>query len=73
MGDVVDLREWKDRKQGKKREESGVVQAMRDSLDNNKVKQNYKIKEPTHEERQARIKESMERINKLMSDLEKSK
>lgn len=73
MGDVVDLREWKDRKQGKKREESGVVQAMRDSLDNNKVKQNYKIKEIPHEERQARIKASLERINKLMSDLEKSK
>lgn len=66
---VVNLQEWKDKKQGKARNESSLVQAMRDSLNNEKVKQSYKIKEPTLEERTERIKQSVKRINQLMDEL----
>lgn len=66
---VVNLQEWKDKKQSKARNESSLVQAMRDSLNNEKVKQSYKIKEPTLEERTERIKQSVKRINQLMDEL----
>jgi hypothetical protein len=44
----------------------GVKQAFKDSLDNDAVMQRYNIKTPTIEERVERIRQSVERINKLM-------
>ena len=44
----------------------GVKQAFKDSLDNDTVLQRYNIKTPTIEERVERIRQTVERINKLM-------
>jgi hypothetical protein len=44
----------------------GVKQAFKDSLDNDAVMQRYNIKTPTIEERVERIRQTVERINKLM-------
>ena len=44
----------------------GVKQVFKDSLDNEAVKQRYNIKTPTIEERVERIRQTVERINKLM-------
>lgn len=43
-----------------------VKQAFKDSLDNDAVMQRYNIKTPTIEERVERIRQTVERINKLM-------
>jgi hypothetical protein len=59
---VISLADYK-RKQGE------VKQVFKDSLDNDSVMQRYKINQPTIEERQERIKQSIQRINKLMDDL----
>ena len=59
---VISLADYK-RKQGE------VKQVFKDSLDNDSVMQRYKINQPTMEERQERIKQSIQRINKLMDDL----
>ena len=52
-----------------RRKQDVIKQRFRDSLDNSKVMEHYRINEPTIEERQERIKESIERINKLMREL----
>ena len=44
----------------------GVKQVFKDSLDNDAVMQRYNIKTPTIEERVERIRQTVERINKLM-------
>ena len=59
---VISLADYK-RKQGE------VKQVFKDSLDNDSVMQRYKINQPTMEERQEKIKQSIQRINKLMDDL----
>jgi hypothetical protein len=59
---VISLADYK-RKQGE------VKQVFKDSLNNDKVMQQYKINQPTIEERQERIKQGIQRINKLMDDL----
>jgi predicted nuclease with TOPRIM domain len=52
-----------------KRKKEGVKKVFKDSLDNKQVMERYQIKQPTLEERQERIKESIQRINKLMAEI----
>jgi len=68
MTNIVDLAEYRNRKQASKKED-GLVKAMRDSLDNGQVMRRYGIAEPSTEERMERIKKSIERVNQLMSQL----
>lgn len=68
MTNIVDLAEYRNRKQTSKQED-GLVKAMRDSLDNGQVMRRYGIAEPSTEERMERIKKSIERVNQLMSQL----
>ena len=63
---VVSLTDYKKKKEG-------VKAVFKDSLDNDRVLQRYKINQPTLEERQERIKESIQRINKLMTELQDAK
>ena len=69
MSNVVNLSEYKAKK-GRK-DESGLVQAMKDSLDNKQVMQRYGIKAPevSTEERMERIRKSIKRVNELMTQL----
>lgn len=66
MGDVISLREWQLKKETKK---ENTKQAFIDSLDNDKVKQKYKLMEKV-EARNKKLSESIERINKLMKQLD---
>jgi hypothetical protein len=69
MSNVIDLQKWK----LEKKTEDSVKQFFKDSLDNNKVKENYKLTDKkivTEEERLTRIKNSIHRINSLMSELQ---
>jgi len=59
---VVSLADYRKKKEG-------VKAVFKDSLDNDRVIQRYNINQPTIEERQERIKESILRINKLMAEL----
>ena len=59
---VVSLADYRKKKEG-------VKAVFKDSLDNDRVMQRYNINQPTIEERQERIKESIQRINKLMAEL----
>jgi len=68
MGDIINLREWQLKKETKKQ---NTKQAFIDSLDNDKVKQNYKLIEKV-EARNKKISESIERINKLMKQLDEA-
>ena len=52
-----------------KRKKDEVKAVFKDSLDNKQVMQRYNINQPTLEEGQERIKESIQRINKLMAEL----
>jgi hypothetical protein len=52
-----------------KRKKEGVKKVFKDSLDNKQVMERYQIKQPTLEERQERIRESIQRINKLMAEI----
>jgi hypothetical protein len=56
-----------------KKKKEGVKAVFKDSLDNDRVMQRYKINQPTLEERQERIKQSIQRINKLMDDIKDAK
>ena len=62
---VVSLADWKARKQTS----DSVKRAFKDSLDNSRVMERYKINEPTPEERMERIKNSVNRINSMLRDL----
>jgi hypothetical protein len=68
MGAVISLDKYREKKEQKTTD--AVKQRYRDSLDNNKVKQNYKLGEdsPQIQERIKKIKASIERINKLMDE-----
>ena len=69
MNNIIDLQKWK----LEKKTEDSVKKLFRDSLDNNKVKENYKLtdkKNVSEEERLSRIKNSIQRINSLMSELQ---
>jgi hypothetical protein len=69
MGELIDLQKWK----LEKKTEDSVKKLFRDSLDNNKVKENYKLTDKkivSEEERLIRIKNSIQRINSLMSELQ---
>jgi hypothetical protein len=69
MSNVIDLKKWK----LEKKTEDSVKKFFKDSLDNNKVKENYKLTDKkivTEEERLTRIKNSIHRINSLMSELQ---
>ncbi len=52
-----------------KKKKNEVKAVFKDSLDNKQVMQRYNINQPTLEERQERIKESIQRINKLMAEI----
>jgi len=52
-----------------RRKKDEVKAVFKDSLDNKQVMQRYNINQPTLEERQERIKESIQRINKLMAEI----
>jgi hypothetical protein len=47
----------------------GIKKVFKDSLDNKQVMQRYNIQQPTIEERQERIKQSIQRITKLMAEI----
>lgn len=68
MGDVINLREWQLKKETKK---ENTKPAFIDSLDNDKVKQKYKLMEKV-EARNKKLSESIERINKLMKQLDEA-
>lgn len=68
MGDIINLREWQLKKETKK---ENTKQAFIDSLDNDKVKQKYKLMEKV-EARNKKLSESIERINKLMKQLDEA-
>lgn len=67
MGEVISLLE----RIKKKKEDSEIVKAMKDSLDNKAVMQRYNIQQPTVEERTERIRQSIKRINGLINELQK--
>jgi hypothetical protein len=56
---IINLADYRAKKEG-------VKQVFKDSLDNDAVMQRYNIKTPTIEERVERIRQTVERINKLM-------
>jgi hypothetical protein len=53
----------------KKQTQQEVKKVFKQSLDNDQVMKRYNINQPTIEERTERIKQSIERINKLMGQL----
>lgn len=71
MGSIINLNKYRKQKQ----EESEIIKEIRDSLDNDKVKKNYKITtpppppQPTIEERMENIRKSIKEINKLVAQL----
>jgi FMN-dependent NADH-azoreductase len=69
MGDVVELKQWREKKKEKELHETNIKTDMRNSLDNDRVKRTYKIKEPTVEERAESIRKSIARVNALMAEL----
>ena len=70
MGAIINLAEWKKKKEENK---DSLIQAMKDSLDNEAVKRKYKLNvpppPPTEEERLAKIRASINRVNNLMNEL----
>lgn len=69
MGEIINLREWKLKKEA---QQENIKQRFVDSLDNDKVKEKYKIKTKTIEERKEKITASIKRINELMRQLEEN-
>lgn len=65
---VVSLSDYKKKKQIQQE----VKQVFKQSLDNAQVLKQYKINQPTMEQRAERIKESIERINKLMEQIKEA-
>lgn len=63
---VISLADYKKKKEG-------VKAVFKDSLNNDRVMQRYNINQPTLEERQEKIKQSINRINKLMDELKDTK
>lgn len=71
MGAVINLAEYKAKKDSEKQAEEGVKRDMQDSLDNDKVKRKYGIKTApiTTEQRMENIRKSIKRVNELMGQL----
>lgn len=69
MGEVINLREWRLKKEA---QQENIKQRFVDSLDNDKVKEKYKLKTKTIEERKEKITASIKRINDLMRQLEEN-
>jgi hypothetical protein len=73
MGDVIDLNE---RRKKNTADNSGIIQEIKNSLDNEGVKRRYGLNTPppppavTEQERLANIRASIERVNKLMAELQ---
>ena len=65
---VVSLADYKKKKQT----EQEVKQVFKQSLDNDQVMKRYNINQPTVEERTERIKQGIERINKLMEQIKET-
>jgi hypothetical protein len=70
---VINLSDYRKAKQQKNTLNKDVKRVFTESIDNSKVMERYNIKQPTIEERTQRIKDSIERVNNLMRELEKSK
>lgn len=60
---IISLTEYRRKKENK------LKDIFRDSMDNDAIMQRYRIQQPTIEERQERLKESIQRINNLMKEL----
>lgn len=56
-----------------KKASNSMKQVFKDSMDNDQVMQRYKIKQPTLEERTERIKQSVDRINKLLKEIKETR
>ena len=74
MGEVIDLNKFRATKADKKTSDNSAADAIRDSLDNDAVKRRYGIKTPpppakTLEDRLTNIKQSIDRINSLVAEL----
>ena len=65
---LVSLADYKKKKQT----EQEVKQVFKQSLDNDQVMKRYNINQPTVEERAERIKQGIERINKLMEQIKET-
>ena len=65
---LVSLADYKKKKQT----EQEVKQVFKQSLDNDQVMKRYNINQPTIEERTERIKQGIERINKLMEQIKET-
>lgn len=70
MNNVVNLSDWRREKDSKRAREMNVKDNMKASLDNDLVKERYKIKELSEDERFKRIQERIKKINALMRELE---
>lgn len=65
---LVSLADYKKKKQT----EQEVKQVFKQSLDNDQVMKRYNINQPTIEERAEKIKQGIERINKLMEQIKET-
>lgn len=65
LGEVVSLADYK----ATRKLTDSVKAVFKDSLDNDAVMKRYNINQPTLEERQERIKQSIQRINGLLKEL----
>lgn len=62
LGKVISLADYKAKK-------DSVKAVFKDSLNNDSIMKRYNINQPTLEERQERIKQSIQRINGLLKEL----
>ena len=65
---LISLADYKKKKQT----EQEVKQVFKQSLDNDQVMKRYNINQPTVEERAEKIKQGIERINKLMEQIKET-
>ena len=65
---LVSLADYKKKKQTQQE----VKQVFKQSLDNDQVMKRYNINQPTVEERAEKIKQGIERINKLMEQIKET-
>lgn len=65
LGEVVSLADYK----ATRKLTDSVKAVFKDSLNNDAVMKRYNINQPTLEERQERIKQSIQRINGLLKEL----
>lgn len=65
LGEVISLADYR----ATRKLTDSVKAVFKDSLDNDAVMKRYNINQPTLEERQERIKQSIQRINGLLKEL----